>query len=62
MARAVVTEAKPATEPTERSISPQDNTKVIATAIIAIMAVCLPIFSILFVLRKPLSYKVIEKN
>ena len=52
---AVVTEASPATAPTERSISPATRTNVIATAMIEIIAVWRMMFSRLFGSRKPWS-------
>jgi len=58
---AVITEAKPATEPTDRSISAVARTKVIATAITEMMADCRMIFSRLLLLRKPLWESVAEK-
>ena len=57
-----MTEARPAIEPTDKSISPEDKTNVIATAIMAIIAVCLVMFKILFMLRNPLSYNVRAKK
>ena len=61
-ASAVVTEARPATEPIDRSISPADRTKVMPTAMMAIIAVWRTIFSKLFGSRNPLSLRVIEKK
>ena len=57
-ANATVTLARPATAPTERSISPADNTNVIAIAITAIIAVCRTMLSRLLGFRNPLSFRV----
>ena len=61
MAIAVVTVASPATAPIDRSISPAASTKVMATAITAIMAVWRMMLSRLFGSRKPLSNNAKEK-
>ena len=61
MAMATVTVAKPATEPTERSISPADKTNVIAMAITAIIAVCRMMFRRLLGFKNPLSESVTAK-
>ena len=50
---AVTTEARPAIEPTLRSISAAAITKVIATAMIEIVAVCRTMFSMLLAERNP---------
>ena len=62
IAIAVVTEARPATAPIERSISPAERTKVMATAMIAIIAVWRTMLSRLLGSRKPLSCSVTAKT
>ena len=62
MPMAVVTEASPATAPIERSISPAERTKVIATAMTEIIAVWRMMFSRLSGSRKPWSYSVTAKR
>ena len=62
MAIATVTDVSPATAPTERSISPEDSTNVIAIAITAIIAVWRTMLSRLFGFRNPLSFNVTAKN
>ena len=61
MAIAVTTEARPATAPTDRSISPVDSTKVIVTETTAMIAVCLMMLSRLLGSRKPRSPSVTAK-
>ena len=58
---AVTTDEKPASEPTERSISPAARTKVIATAIIAIIADCRTMLRRLIGLRNPWLLRVAAK-
>ena len=58
---ATVTVVRPATAPIDRSISPLARTKVIATAITAIMAVWRMMFKRLVGFRKPLSLNVRAK-
>jgi hypothetical protein len=62
IASAVVTDARPATAPTERSISPAESTNVIATAMTDIMAVCLTMLRRLVGSRKPRSCSVTAKK
>ncbi len=62
MARAVVTELRPAIAPTERSICPAAMTKVTATAIVAMIAVWRTMFSKLLVFVKPASRKMTAKK
>jgi hypothetical protein len=59
---AVATDAKPATAPTDRSISPVQSTKVIVTETTAMIAVCRTMFKRLFGSRKPLSPNVAAKT
>ena len=59
---AATTLERPATEPTLRSISADAITKVIATAITEIVAVCLKMFRRLLAVRKPLSLSVTENS
>ena len=62
MAMATVTVVSPATAPMDRSISPDARTKVMATAITAIIAVWRTMFKRLVGFRKPLSAKVTAKT
>ena len=62
MAMATVTEARPATAPTERSISPAESTKVMAIAMTAIIAVWRTMLRRLLGLRNPLSLSVAAKT
>jgi hypothetical protein len=62
MAMATVTVVRPATAPMLRSISPDDSTKVMATAITAIIAVWRMMFKRLVGFRNPLSARVTAKT
>lgn len=59
---AVVTDASPASDPTERSISPEAMTKVMATAMTVIVEVWRTMFIRLLSVRNPLPLREIENT